>query len=446
MKDTAKNLSLFHLTWPIFIELLLQVLVVNIDQYMISHYSEAAVGAVGNAGQIINVLTLTFTIISTAITVLASQYLGAKQKEKVATIYTLGFTINCIFSILISTIMLLLGRTIFSWMHLPDVLIEDAVTYLNIIGGFIIFNAIFLTISAIFKSIALVKYSMWISVIMNLVNILGNAVLMYGLGPFPEMGVSGAAWATTGSRLLGMILILVVFIRKSDIHFSFHSLYPFPIGELKKMMDIGIPSAGESISYDLSQMIILAFINTFGAFVINTKIYAGNIAWITCIFTSAISYAAQVIIGRYIGAGKYDEAERQTWKILRISMIVTAFISFSFFLFAETILGIFTSNVQILALGKQILFLEFFLDIGRCGNLILIRSLQAAGDTKFPVAVGICSMWIVSVGLSYCLGVLLGWGLIGVWVAMACDELIRMIIFIIRTRSGKWRNRSYVSI
>jgi Na+-driven multidrug efflux pump len=220
---------------------------------------------------------------------------------------------------------------------------------------------------------------------------------------------------------------------------SFKALRPFPKLELKKLLGIGLPSGGENVCYSAAMTVILKIVNTFGTFVINTKVYASTFAWFSYLYSSAVGQASQVIIGNYMGAGEVDKVDKQVKITWRNAFLFALAISIMLFLFSDSLFRIFTDNPDVLILGKKIMFIEIFLGMGKSTNIILVRSLQTAGDIKFPTTIGIISMWAIAVGLGYVLGSILGLGLIGVWIAMALDEIIRAIIFAIRWKQGKWR-------
>ena len=176
---------MFHLAWPIFVESILMILVGSVDQYMIASYSENAVSAISNANQIIFLLLISFNIISVATTILVSHYIGSKNTEKLSTIYTLSITINLIFSILISLIILLLSNQIFTFMSLPEEIFTDAVIYMKLIGGLIFIQGLNSAFSAIFRANKMMKENMIVSIIVNLINVVFNAFLIHGIGPIP---------------------------------------------------------------------------------------------------------------------------------------------------------------------------------------------------------------------------------------------------------------------
>lgn len=429
---------LFKLTWPIFIELVLQMLVGNVDQMMMSQYSENAVASIGNVNTIMNFVTITFSIVTMAITIMVTQYLGSKNKEKVSEIYTVGIFINLIFSVLISAGLFFGSEALFHALKMPVELHADAKIYLNIVGGLVFLQALFMSFSAIFRSNGLMKQGMHISVVVNVLNIIGNASLL------PSLGIMGIAISSVFSRFIGVILVYRLFVRRIEGELHVKYLRPFPKETSKQLLRIGLPAGGESVMYNLSQMVILTCVNLLGTAVITARVYANMIAWLSYLYSSAVGQANQIIIGHLVGAQQEDEAYERSLKTLRPAMLVTLAISTLVFLLSDQIFGLFTKNPEILSLLKTITFIEIFLELGRAVNIVLVRGMQASGDTHYPVYISILSMWGVATLLSYMFGIVLGWGLIGVWLAMALDECLRAIIFYIRWKRGGWRGKAVI--
>lgn len=439
----GKDASIAKLVWPIFIELILTMMVGYVSQYMVTGYSENAVGAIGNANQITSLLLIMFTIISMSTTILVSQYIGSNNRHKLSIIYTLSILVNLIFSGIIIFIILLFTDQIFEFMKVPAEILKEATTYIKLVGGFIFLQGIIATFSAIFRSNRMMKETMIISVFINLCNIAGNSVLINGFGPIPALGVAGSAIATNISRLIGVILYILLFIKKFDTKISLKVLKPFPTVELNKLLGIGLPSGGESFSFSMAMTFILKIVNTFGKtigpYIINTKVLSSTFASFSNMYAVAVGQASQVVIGNYMGAGEIHKVDRRVMKTLFTSIGVAITMSITMFLFSDLLFGLFTEDPRVLALGKKIMFVEIFLEIGKCSNIVLVRSLQATGDIKFPTAVGVVSMWAVAYGMAFFLGVVCNLGLVGVWIGMALDEDIRAIIFFIRWKRGKWK-------
>ena len=444
IKEKYDNKTIFMMSLPIFVELLLQLLVGNIDQFMISKYSQEAVAAIGNGNQIMNIVIVVLNVMSVSTTILISQYLGAKNKSKGSEVSTASLLISSVFSILITILVILFNKQLFMWLKVPNEILAETSRYTVIIASFVLIQGIYMTINSILRSYALMKEVMYVSILMNMINIIGNAILINGLFKAPRLGIVGAAISTNFSKCIGLIAVTIILIKKVDIKISLKYLKPFPIDTIKKLLFIGLPSGGESLSYNLSQMIILKVVNIFGTSVIATRVYGNMLANVCYVYSLAIGQATQVVIGYLIGAGREDEVENRVWSVSVISLVVSLAVTILIYFNSDAVFGIFSKDPVVLALGKQIIFIEIFLEIGRAINIVMTKCLIAAGDVYYPVLTTLTFSWVVAVGGSYILGVKLGLGLQGVWLAMMLDELIRAVIFAIRFKSGKWKNKSMI--
>lgn len=436
--------SVIKMSWPIFIEVFLQMLMGNVDQLMISHYSQAAVAAVANANQIMNVLILLMTVMTTATTILIAQYRGADNREKIAEICTVSLFFNGAFSFVASMLLLFFHQNIFNWMQLPPDIFAEASLYLRIVGTGIMIQGLYFSLVACFRGHSWTKTTMFVSLGMNAFHICSNALLIFGWGVIPAMGVLGVGISTNCSKLLGLITLAYIFKRYLKVKISWHYLKPFPWDTLRQILHISIPSGGETLSYQLSQTAIMKLVNIFGLTVITTKVYVAIIATFCYIYAIALSSALQIIVGYLIGAKREDLISYKVWRTVMASVAICAGLTTLFYFGSDYILRIFTDDPQVLALGKTILFIEIFLEIGRGVNIVMVCALQAAGDIILPVMVGIVCMWSLAVGLSYFFAVVLEMGLAGIWIGMACDECVRALIFIFRWRSGAWKNRRMI--
>ena len=444
IKEKYDNKTIFMMSLPIFVELLLQLLVGNIDQFMISKYSQEAVAAIGNGNQIMNIVIVVLNVMSVSTTILISQYLGAKNKSKGSEVSTASLLISSVFSILITILVILFNKQLFMWLKVPNEILAETSRYTVIIASFVLIQGIYMTINSILRSYALMKEVMYVSILMNMINIIGNAILINGLFKAPRLGIVGAAISTNFSKCIGLIAVTIILIKKVDIKISLKYLKPFPIDTIKKLLFIGLPSGGESLSYNLSQMIILKVVNIFGTSVIATRVYGNMLANVCYVYSLAIGQATQVVIGYLIGAGREDEVENRVWSVSVISLVVSLAVTILIYFNSDAVFGIFSKDPVVLAIGKKIIFIEIFLEIGRAINIVMTKCLIAAGDVYYPVLTTLTFSWVVAVGGSYILGVKLGLGLQGVWLAMMMDELIRAVIFAIRFKSCKWKNKSMI--
>ncbi|MDA1475961.1 MATE family efflux transporter [Bacillus changyiensis] len=437
-KTNMQSLSLFSLTWPIFIEVSLYMLMGNADTLMLSQYSDNSVAAVGVSNQMLNLIIVMFGFIATGTTVVISQYLGAKQNAKAMKIGYISISTNLIISLFISAAIYLFAEPLLLMMGLSEKLLSEAAVFLKIVGGLSFIQALIMTFSAILKSYGFTKDMMAVTIGMNMLNITGNYFAIFGPFGLPVLGVTGVALSTSISRILG--LVVIIFLVKKRIGMIFLSKQFFLIKKeyLKKLLKIGIPSAGEQLSYNASQMIITYFITLLGAQALTTKVYTQNLMMLIMLFGIAISQGTQILIGHYIGAKQFNAAYSRCLKSLWWALAVTTVTSFLLAVFSKPLIGIFSSNSEIIATASMLMFMTIILEPGRSFNVIIINSLRAAGDAKFPVYMAIISMWGIGLPIAYIFGIHLNLGLAGIWFSFIADEWVRGILMYRRWRSKIW--------
>ncbi|KMJ57849.1 transporter [Bacillus sp. LL01] len=443
-ENNTKKLTLFALTWPIFIEILLHMLMGNADILMLSQYSDDSVAAVGVANQILFMLIVMFGFIATGTTILVAQYLGAKNRNLAAEVTVVSIGANLIFSVAISIAVFLFSSKLLLIMDLPPNLLSEADSYLKLVGVFSFIQALVITIGATIRSYGFTRDAMYVTIGMNIINVIGNYLFIFGPFGIPVLGVDGVAISTVASRTLGLIVITILLFKRIEEPLPFGKMFRLPVEHLKNLLKIGIPSAGEHLSYNTSQIVITYFIVMMGTEALTTKVYAQSLMMFIFLFSVAISQGTQIMIGHQIGAGQVEDAYKRCLKSLRLAILISVLTAIPIAIFSDTLLGFFTSNPDIIALGGTLILLTVILEPGRSFNLVVINALRAAGDVKFPVYIGICSMWGVSVTVSYILGIHFGLGLVGVWIAMILDEWLRGIIMLFRWRSRVWINKSFV--
>lgn len=237
---------LAKLAAPIFIETLLIMMLGAVDTIMLSRHSDSSVAAVGVVNQIIMLTFLVFEVINLGTSVLCSQYLGARLQKKVVQVVGVSILVNIVVGVSVSLLLFFGAGPILRLMGLTSELMTDGMDYMRIVGAFAFFQAISLTLSASLRSANKAIYPMLVTVVVNILNIVGNYSLIFGRFGFPELGVEGAAISTAFSRGVSMILLFIILFRKHIHRFPVAYFRPFPWIELKNLMKIGLPSAGRT--------------------------------------------------------------------------------------------------------------------------------------------------------------------------------------------------------
>lgn len=440
------SLSIWTLSWPIFIEVFLQLLVGNIDQLMMSHYSPQAVAAVANANQILNIFIMLIVVMSTATTILIAQYLGARNQSKLSEVCTVSLVLNFVFSSVAAVFFITCHEWIFTWLGIPPETMGDTSLYTTIVAAGLPIQAMYYALVAVFRGHSLTRITMYVALVMNIIHVGTNYILIFGHGSIPSLGVLGVSISTWLSKVIGLLIIVYLFKKLLQLKVSTVYLRPFSWQTVKSLLHISVPSGGETLSYQLSQTTIMKMVNILGLAVINTKVYVYVIAMLCYVYTIALANASQVIVGFLMGAKRQNEVTNRVWKSMSLAIVISVGLATFFYMTSDTILSVFTTDSEILSLAHDVLLVEIFLELGRAVNIVMVGCLQAAGDIRTPTLVGVLGMWLCAVPLSYLFGIYWDWGLVGIWIAMALDEILRGLLFIYRWQSGKWKEKRLVEV
>ena len=441
-KKTLRR-QLFQLTGPIFVETLLIMLLGAMDTFMLSSYSDDTVAAVGVVNQLLNLVFLVFGVSTVGTSVLCSQYLGASQHANVRQVIGVSLLFNTLIGVMTSALLYFRAESLLKMMDLSPELVNEGLAYMQIVGGFAFLQAIALTMSAVLRSHNKAYYPMRVTLLMNILNIIGNYALIFGKFGLPQMGVVGAAISTSSCRGVALVLLLYITFGKVVPHFSFSSVRPFPWDKLKNLLHIGLPAAGEQVSYSLSQVVITYFTVMLGTAALTARTYAMNIILFSYVFSVALGQGAAILVGHLVGGDRADAAFVLQKYCLRLSIMVSISVAVITAACSKLIFGMLTANPEIIYMGVMILCIDVVLEVGRAVNILSVNVLNAVGDVTYPFVTGVIVMWGVATALSYVFGISFGWGLAGMWVAFTLDENIRAIIFVRRWNSRKWEGKTF---
>ena len=441
-RSVRKNLS--RLAVPIFIETLLIMMLGAVDTVMLSQYSDESVAAVGVVNQLVMFAFLIFEVINIGTSVLCSQYLGAKMHRNMVQVVGVALVLNLVLGLLVSAILHYGAPFLLTLMGLRPELMTYGVNYMEIVGAFAFFQAISLTISASLRSADKAIYPMLVTVVVNILNIIGNYSLIFGKFGMPALGVEGAAISTAFARGVSMVILFFILFRKHIPRFPLAWFRPFPWVELKNLLKIGIPSAGENMSYSFSQVVLTYFINMLGNEALATRTYVVNIVMFVYLFAIAMAQGGAICIGHLVGEKKIRAAYLLGKYVMRISILVSLVLSCIWALMGHTLFSWLTDNPEIIRLGTIVLFVDVILEVGRAINIYATNALRSAGDVNYPFYVGLVVQWSVAVGFGYLFGIHWGWGLVGMWCAFLLDENLRGIVFVQRWNSMKWAKKGFV--
>ncbi|MCZ8520841.1 MULTISPECIES: MATE family efflux transporter [Paenibacillus] len=438
MKAQPTVTSLARLTWPIFVEMLLHLLMGSLDVYMLSHYSSGAVAAVGIANQIVQLFIMLFGFVAAGTTIVISQELGAGLHRKAAAAARTAVTLNAVFGLLCSLALWSGASLYLSWLGTPPELMGDGLTYVRIVGGFLFLEAVMLTLSAILRSHGLTRQVMYIGVGMNVVHVIGNYLVLYSPAGLPEFGIEGVAWSTVLSRVLGMTLMALVLITKLGSSSKTSRFWGMSGEYTGRLLRIGIPSTIEYLAYYVSQLCITSFIAGLGIKALTARVFVDSTLGIVSLIATSIAIGTQIMIGHLIGGRRTAEAMERCMHGIRWSMIFGAAAAVLIAVEAEALLGFFTDDPVVIGWGTRLLWLMLLFQPAHSMCMVYQHVLKAVGDANYPAVLGVLFMIGIRVPAAYVSIVYLDLGLLGVYASFVADEWIRALLMRRRWRSRRW--------
>ena len=385
-----------------------------------------------------------FAALATGGAVVAGQYLGQKREKDacIAAKQLIWFIFLCSVGI---TAIVYLGRnfilhSVFGAID-ADVM-SSANTYLMIVTASIPLIALYNGGAAIFRAMGNSKVSMQVSIVMNVINVAGNAILIYGF----HRGTEGVAIPTLVSRMVAAILILGLLCNQTRVlHLEKTLRYHLNGSMVKRILNIGVPNGLENSMFQLGKILVLSLVSTFGTSAIAANAVSNAVALFQILPGMAISLAVTTVISRCVGAGDYEQAKYYTRKLLKITYCCMAVTVALIFAVLPLIMKVYNLSAGTSAESEKILLFH------GCSAILvwpiafnLPAVFRASGDVRYSMITSIVSMWIFRIAFSYILGKYMGIGVFGVWIAMIIDWCFRAILFVYRYFSGKWQGRSAV--
>ena len=438
------NRELANLIGPLVIEQLLAVLVGMADSIMVANVGEAAVSGVSLVDNIMILIINIFAALATGGAVVAGQYLGRKDEKSACKAATQLVWFVSLSAVAIM-ILVYFGKDIILnqvFGHITAEVKGHADIYLLIVTASIPFIALYNGGAAIFRAMGNSQVSMRVSLLMNAINVTGNAILVFGL----RIGTAGVAIPTLISRMVAAIVITVLLCNQTRIlHIERTLKIRFDGRMIRKILAIGVPNGLENSMFQLGKILVLSLVSTFGTYAIAANAVSNAIALFQILPGMAISLAITTVISQCVGANDYEQVHYYLKKLLVIIYVAMVGTVALIFLALPLILKAYNLSDQTAAAATNIIHFH-----GISAMIIwplsfaLPAAYRAAGDAKACMYTSIVSMWIFRIGFSYLVGKYMGLGVFGVWVAMVIDWVVRAICFVIRYFNGKWKHGAIV--
>ncbi|WP_307406406.1 MATE family efflux transporter [Breznakia pachnodae] len=431
------NKDLKRLIIPLIIEQILMMLVGMADTIMISYAGEAAISGVSLVDMINNLIMYVLAAIATGGAVVVSQYLGNKDDDNASLAAGQLIGILVIFSTVTMILCLVfhnaLLRLLFGSVEY-DVM-KAAVTYFIICLLSLPFLGLYNASAALYRSLGLTKVTMYVSLGVNLINIVGNAI---GIFVF-DAGVAGVAIPTLLSRVFAGIMMFTLAFHQDAIKLKWNDIKNYHSQMVKRILKVALPNGIENGLFHLGKVLVTSIVALFGTTHIAANGVANSIDQIVPIVINAMNLAIITVVGQCIGANEYEQAQYYIKKMMKISYIATFILNVIVFLALPLLLQLYDLSPQVSELTYILVVIHNVLCfLLHPSSFLLSNALRATGDVKVTMYAGIISMLIFRLGSAYLFGIVLDLGVIGVWMAMGMDWLARSIIFQVRYRSGQW--------
>jgi len=437
-------LPLMHFAWPILIENIIRVGMTSVDVFMLSSYATEAVAATGLINQFVFFINLLYLMVASGASILISQNLGAGRAAEAGRVAQGSVVLAAVFAVLLSAALCLAASNIVGAYSLDPLVHEYAVQYMVIYSAGSLSVALCMTLSTIIRSYGHSRGPMIVNGACMVINVIGNYILIFGRFGAPALGVRGAALSTVASQIAACAMLYIMLRRRRDIALERGGIFRVPARVYRQILAVGVPTAGENVSYNLGQILIMRFISTLGTEAMTAFVYAVTVLRFVFITSISIGSAAQIKVGYFVGAGMADIAQRKVYRYFGLGVVISVCLVAAAKLFEAPILQIFRPGAEVCQMAFGVLAVALIHEPGRNFNVIIIPALKGAGDVRFPVYVGMAFMWGVGVVLAYVFGIVLGWGLLGICAAMAVDEWSRGIVIFFRWRGGRWKTKSLV--
>lgn len=450
-----RNKEVIRLAIPVFIELILGVGINYINQFMFSGVPEAT-NAIGQVNQIVNIFTVSFNVLATSSLILITQLKGSNNEEGVKKIYPLTIFLNLIIGIIVCLILILIAGFIFDWMKVAPNIIPYAKLYLYITAPSLIFYSLNQAFSSFLRANKRMIQPTIISLLTNVINVVICAIVLWGINGLDiRSKLIGVGLATLISRFISLVVSYIFFKINVKQTLSLKLLKPFPLAFLKKQLRIGLPTSGETLSYNLSQFVLTIIVNASCSVLDqNLRSYIMTFTSIIYLFANGSGIAMQVIEGNLLGEQDKDKVNKLVSDSGKMAQFVSFIMSIIVLVISYPLFSLLmqpavndptinVNNVTVAYCGLTAVFcllINVVLEQGRATNLIYVKGLETAGDIAFPVISSILTSWVFTVGVSALLCLVFDLGIYGAFIGACLDEGVRGIGFLIRWKKGGWRN------
>ena len=439
-KRMFSNAQLRRLIIPLLIEQLLVMLVGMLDTIMVSSAGEAAISGVSIVNDVNNLMINLLAALAGGGAVVVSQYLGSGDQENTTLSASQLLTVTFVISLLLGTVCVVFHRGILGLLYSQveaDVM-ESACVYFWITALSFPFLGIYNSSAALFRSMNETRATMKVSMLMNMINLIGNYILVYRM----HMGAAGVAIPTLISRIAAAgIMGYMAFGKDLKISVAWNRILQWRRDIVARILTIAVPNSIENGLFQMGKIIVSAIVATYGTKQIAANGVTNSLVVLAYTTEMAMQLAVITVVGQAVGANDYEQAKYYIRKMVLMAWVMAAANNLILYLLSPYALNMYTLTPETMAIARQILAMECAaVALLHAPAFVLPTALRASGDARYTMYVGVCSMFAARVAGAYILGTVMGLGVVGTRIAMYLDWCVRIAFFVIRYRSGKWMN------
>lgn len=441
-KRPFSDRDLLRLLLPLIVEMLLAVTVGLADSLMVARLGEAAVSSVSIVDTVNVLLINLFSSMATGGAIVTGQHIGAHAMDKAQRSAEQLLLFMAAVSLGVTVLMYALRRAIIFGLFgaMEADVAANSVAYFNIVELSVPFLAVYSVGAALFRVMGDSKTSMKISLYMNLINVAGNALLIFVF----KWGVAGVAVPTLVSRMFAAAAVLWL-LRNPNlmIRLSRDFRWSFDRQAVGQIVTTGVPNGIEGSLFQLGKIMLVSVAAQFGTAAITANAIGNTLGSFHCLPGNSVGMAMITVISQCVGRGDYDDVRYYTKRLLLYACVSMAVFNAFMIAITPSILDIYNVSAETWDLAWKINFMHAFMCIFIWSFAFTYpQALRAAGDTRFIMVVSMVSMWVFRLGLGVLLATRGGYGVLGIWLAMFADWIVRIVCFTLRWRSGKWMTKA----
>jgi putative MATE family efflux protein len=449
MTDTKRqsvlDMSLWALTWPMFVELVLAFTLGFEDSFYLAKISDRAAAAVGALFPVFGICNMAFQTFAQSGASVASQLIGGQRLTRAGRTFVTMILLNGALGAAVAAFFFTFDRRVGLWLGLSAEVYAPATEFLSLVGPMLFIQALRFAYASIINARGRTRWNMLSAAFVNCANLALNHVLTMGTWGLPRLGVAGVAYSTIAAQTLGLIVSATVVHAHLKLRWDLAGVWSDLRGCVAPILSIAVPSVIEPLSFNFNQLVLVRIIVSISDVALATRTYAMNLIVFALVWSFALGLGTQIKIAHYVGARRFADANAQLHRSLRLGMLLGFVMMGVLSFFARPLYGLFTTNPEILRVGQVLFLLGLALEPARTSNMVVGGSLRGSGDARFASFMSVVLTWGIAIPLAYILALRLGMGLVGIWLAMIADELSRGLMNFWRWQTGAWRSKGVLA-